>query len=267
MREENIETTTDTSTIMLNAVFRDGDFEDLSQQEQTERILSILTSFESIMTGIDEKGYALVVDRLLKTFHNIEAADAVIEHMSKRAIEPSTHIYTILMTHYFQQQPQPDFASIDALWRRIQAADNGRGAKLDGIFHDRMIEGYAAHASTIGTQPLISSLDRMSAENKRPSWQALLHAARALADAGQWDRMLKIVDEARMWLKEEQGKRTEVVTGPRAWGQREFWQFVIDTGLLREERITRPDQIMRKGTGQTPLQRRIWGERQQGRVR
>lgn len=267
MREENIETTTDTSTIMLNAVFRDSDFEDLSQQEQTERILSILTSFESIMTGIDEKGYALVVDRLLKTFHNIEAADAVIEHMSKRGIEPSTHIYTILMTHYFQQQPQPDFASIDALWRRIQAADNGRGAKLDGIFHDRMIEGYAAHASTIGTQPLISSLDRMSAENKRPSWQALLHAARALADAGQWDRMLKIVDEARMWLKEEQGKRTEVVTGPRAWGQREFWQFVIDTGLLREERITRPDQIMRNSTGQTPLQRRIWGERQQGRVR
>ncbi|KAK3072508.1 hypothetical protein LTR53_006690 [Teratosphaeriaceae sp. CCFEE 6253] len=263
MHDKGIPTTADTWTILLAQVFEGGSLDDLSHAEQEQRILAILTSLESTsaQANIDQKGYALAVDRLLKFFNNTSAANAVLAHMIARGVEPSSHIYTILMTSYFAREPSPDFAAVEALDRRIQNANGGRGALLDSIFYDRMLEGYAKHHRAVdGTRQLRRLLDRMRKESRRPSWTALELVARALADRGEWDFLLAVVDEARSWVKEEgHGKRgeAEMLVGKRAFGQRDFWQFVVQTGLLRDEGVTSPDQMMREKTGQTPIERRL----------
>ena len=265
MEEKGIATTGDTWAILLTQFFDKGDLGELSHAEQEERVISLLTSFESASgeKGIDQKGYALTVDRLLRHYGNTTAATAVLSHMSERGVQPTPHLYTILMQSYFQRRPQPDLAAVDALWQRIQSVNGGRGAPLDSVFYDRMLEGYAQnHAAAGGTQHVRALLDRMRKEGRRPSWIALENVARAMAERGEWDALLGVVDEARAWLKEDRSglqspDQAEMVVGGRSYGQRGFWEFIVETGLLRDEGITRPEQLMRERTGQGPMVRRM----------
>lgn len=255
MQERGIPTDSTTWTILLSALFEGRSLDSLSPEEQQEYIMNFISTLEAATSTIDAKGYALVIDRLLKFYSNITAANAVLAQMTSRGLQPTAHIYTILMSHYFQRQPTPDFAAADALWRHIQASDAGRGAVLDSVFYDRMIEAYATHHWAIGsTQPLLTFLNHVTATRRRPSWRALYLAAQALAERQDWNQLHRIVDEARQWVKDGDG---ETVVGERRFGQRDFWGFVIDTGLLRDEGVVKPEDVMRTRTGEGPMDRRM----------
>ncbi|TKA71266.1 hypothetical protein B0A55_07341 [Friedmanniomyces simplex] len=266
MREKGIETTGDTWTVLLTQVFEGRTLDGLAPEEQKDRVLTLIEAAGAGSGGgVDIKGYTLAIDRLLKLYNNTDAANAVLAHMSSRAsLQPTPHLYTIFMAYYFQQQPTPNFQAIEALWQQIQAVNSGRGAPLDSVFYDRMLEGYSRHHGLLNsTQQVQHLLQRMRNEGRRPSWRALEAVARALAERGEWGVLLRIVDEARAWLREDKGAATEeMLTGSRNFGQVDFWQFVVATGLLMQEGVTSVEQLMRTRTGLTPMERRMGVERQ-----
>jgi pentatricopeptide repeat protein len=237
MRDRNIPVDSNTWNIILADMLVGGFLDGLSAEEQEAKVFDFLSIVDTDeKTGLDLKGYALLIDRLLKNYENHPAAQAVLSHMISKGMEPSTHIYTILMDSHLQQTP-PNFLAADALWEHIQSAKGGYGATLDSKFFDLVIKGYAPHHTTVGTEKILSFLDRMDKEGKRPSWSALEATARALAETSEWARLAQIVDRTRRRLREERG----IDTGAGQWS---FWQFIISTGMLKHERITMPEQIM-----------------------
>lgn len=252
MQERDIETDSTTWTILLSALFAGHSLDGLSPAEVQNRLLTYIDSLESATgTKINKKGYALIIDRLLKQHNNPTAASAMLSHMVQKGFQPTTQIYTILMTAYFQREPEPDFAAAAALWAHIEASDFGRGAALDSVFYDRMIEGYARHHRTVGTQPMLRFLDRAMAEGRQPSWPALELVARALAERDEWGRLMKLVESVRGWIKFRGG---EMMVGPRTFGQWSFWDFILKTQLFRREGIKNPYEFMKRKVGLSPIE-------------
>lgn len=232
MEERGMQPDSDTFTILLQSLFKGSFLDGISHEEQQDKVINFINTLESTSgAGLDLKAYGLLIDRLLKEQNNPLAAHAILSYMSSKGIQPGPHIYTILFTHYFQANP-PDFAAAEALWNRIQASDNGYGAqKMDVIFYDRMVESYAEHHWHAGIGPALNFLQRMSKVGKRPGWPALEMVARALAERNDWDRLAEIVHDVR--------KREGLISaGMRGMtGQRSFWEFVLSTGLLRDEGV------------------------------
>ncbi|KAK0827438.1 hypothetical protein LTR73_005677 [Friedmanniomyces endolithicus] len=265
MREKNIETTGSTWTVLLTQVFEGRILDGLTPEGQKNTIMGLVEAASAGSGGgVDIKGYTLAIDRLLKRHNNADAANALLTHMSLHtSLQPTPHLYTIFMNYYFQQQPSPNFQAIEALWQQIQAVNGGRGAPLDSIFYDRMLEGYATyHGLLNSTQQIQNLLQRVRKGGRRPSWRALELVARALAERGEWGVLLRIVDEARAWVREDKGAASEeMLVGNRRFGQVDFWRFVIETGLLREEGVTSVEQLERGRTGKSPMERRMGSER------
>ncbi|EME47785.1 hypothetical protein DOTSEDRAFT_146738 [Dothistroma septosporum NZE10] len=250
MQQRGIAANSTTWTVLLTALFEGGFLEDLDHKQQQDKILAFIDSLETNdpnMPGIDVQGYALVMNRLLKHHDNPDGAAAVMKHMLDRGHEPTTYIYTILMSSYFQCQPQPDFAAIEALWKQMESKDNGYGARVDSVFYDRMIEGYATHHRVAGIDKALGFLRRCRAAGQKPGWRALEAVARALADRKDSSRLQRLVDEVRISLRESRGASQHM-------GQRNFWRFIIeDIGMLREEGITKPEDILPRHARQSPL--------------
>ncbi|EMC92296.1 hypothetical protein BAUCODRAFT_151710 [Baudoinia panamericana UAMH 10762] len=264
MQERGMATDGTTWTVMLDSMLREQTLHDLTHEEQERRVMGFITALDAISesssdssgpSALNEKSYALVIDRLLKWYKNSSAANAVLAHMMDKGLKPTPHIYTVLMTHHFQREPQPDFEAAESLWRHIQAAEAGRGLAVDDVLYDRMIEGYAQHHQAVGIQPVLHFLDRMKNQHRRPSWRAMECAARALAERGMWDRLTRLVADAKQELQE--GSESQLLVGKRNYGQASFWQYVIDLGLLRDESVRSSLEVMRRKTGYSPMERRL----------
>jgi pentatricopeptide repeat protein len=243
MQDRAIEPNSTTFTVVLAALFQSDFFTKLSPPEQITQLFALIHNIEASCktVKIDAKGYALAIDRMLKLHNNPAAARALLDHMSERRLEPTTHIYTILMTSYFDADP-PDFAAAEALWARLRSHNSGYGAALDTIFYDRMVEAYAKHHRDVGIAPMLKFLERMSHEGKRPGWQVLELVARALVDQDEWGRLHGLVDD----IRESRGLVRVGVRG--LVGQNEFWRFIISTGVLEREGV-KSEQELRKGRG------------------
>ncbi|GAB7353200.1 hypothetical protein MBLNU459_g3723t1 [Dothideomycetes sp. NU459] len=222
MASAGVEPDSSTFTILLNNMLRSSFLAGLSHAEQEEHVMEFVSSVESNGVRIDGKGYALLIDRLLKEYVNLPAAHRVLAHMATRNVQPTPHIYTILMTHYFDMSP-PDLKSADVLWNQLQSRNNSYGAALDTIFYDRMIEGYARHGDAGRT---MAFLTRMSKEGKRPGWLAMTAVVRCLASKEDWDRLTQVVLDCHR----QEGLLSAGLRGRK--GQAEFWQLVRDLGVL-----------------------------------
>jgi pentatricopeptide repeat protein len=249
MQDRAIEPNSTTFTVVLAALFQSDFFTKLSQPEQTTQLFALIHNIEASCKTVklDAKGYALAIDRMLKLHNNPAAARALLDHMSERRLEPTTHIYTILMTSYFEADP-PDFAAAEALWARLRSYNSGYGAALDTIFYDRMVEAYAKNHRHVGIAPMLKFLERMSHEGKRPGWQVLELVARALVDQDEWGRLHGLIDD----IRESKGLVRVGVRG--LVGQNEFWRFIISTGVLEREGVT-SEQELRKGSGNSTFPR------------
>ena len=222
MAEAGVAPDSSTLTVLLNSMFHSSVLENLTHSEQGRHVMDFVVALESNGVSVDEKGYGILVDRLLKEYGNLPAAQKVLAHMASRKIEPTPHIYTIFMTYYFDQTP-PDLYAADALWNEIQTRSNNYGAVLDVIFYDRMIEGYARHGDVGRT---MAFLTRMSKEGKRPGWLAMAAVVRCLADQNEWDRLTQVVLDCH----KQEGLLSAGLRGMK--GEPEFWQLVRGLGVL-----------------------------------
>ncbi|KAL1598781.1 hypothetical protein SLS60_007923 [Paraconiothyrium brasiliense] len=191
MEKEGIEGDLATHTMLLRAAFDNQKFDNLSHQEQADRVLGLFDQLEQGGLKPNTYVYQIAVDRLLKNFKNYNGVRAVIDHMMGRGFAVSPQIYTSLVTHYFQQDP-PAIREIDSLVTRILGPP---AAPTDRFLFDRLIEGYARVGEIAS---MMTVLTKMSAHGKRPSFVALIEVVKALYKVGKWDRARAIVRDVQL---------------------------------------------------------------------
>jgi pentatricopeptide repeat protein len=227
MEKEGISPDASTYTMLINSAFENQKFTDLSETGQSERVISIFDEMESGGVTLTKGIYGSVIDRLLKQYENFEAVRAVISHMMARNLQPTTQIYTALVTQYFQQSP-PNIAAVDSLWLQILAT---MGTYPDNFFFDRIIEGYAQNNET---SKMMTLLTRMVKEGKQPSWNALTAVVTALARAGDWENVSNVVRDVH-WGK---GVGKGLSQGMNSKRQRDsFFHFVVDKMGINLEQL------------------------------
>lgn len=221
MAASSVEPNSSTFTILVDSMLSTTLLGDMTQDEQKDKIMNLISSFEESGMIVDQQGYALLIDRMLKDHSNLTAARSVLAHMATRKVECTPHIYTILMTHYFDRDP-PELLAADALWNDIE---NSRQQGMDVIFYDRMVEGFARHGDVGRTMAFLS---RMSKEGKRPGWLAMTAVVQCLARNHEWDRVGQIV----MDCHKQEGLLSVGLRGRK--GQKDFWEYV---GRLAENEL------------------------------
>ena len=210
-----------TFAIILNALFRSVTIQAMTPQEQKNLVKGMLEGISELGLGTGSTAnhvYAMFVDRLLKDHGNMEGAQMVISFMREKGVVITPHIYTSLMTHYFQGSDEPDFMAIENLWAKMRS----EGAAMDHLFFDRMVEMYA-RVGEMGHALMF--LGRMSNQGCKPSKSALMELLEALMRQGQWDRVRELVTD----IKEEKGLvKGGIKVNVRPGFERKFWRFIED---------------------------------------
>ncbi|KAF2124846.1 hypothetical protein P153DRAFT_326334 [Dothidotthia symphoricarpi CBS 119687] len=215
-----------TYTMLITAGFDRNAYDGLSESQQTERILGLLNELESSGLKLNGFVYATAIDRLLKQYSNYTAVRAIIDTMEARKIAISAHVYTSLITYYFQHSP-PLISSVDSLVNQIFTSHR---MPSDRYLFDRTIEGYAEFGE-VGK--MMSVLTRMSKHRKQPGWQAITAAVRALVQAGDMESARLVVRD----VERGQGVAQGGITGSTR-AERQFFGIVKGLGLeLEEERM------------------------------
>ncbi|KAF2028931.1 hypothetical protein EK21DRAFT_68821 [Setomelanomma holmii] len=170
-----------THTMLITFSFENKSFDNITEAQQTEKIISLIDSIEASGLKLNAYIYGAAIDRLLKQYSNYNAVRTIIQHMHDRNMVPSAHVYTSLVTYYFQQDP-PAIAAVDSL---VDQFFTSHRIVTDRILFDRIIEGYAAHGE-VGK--MMSVLTRMSKQGVLPGWSALTAVIEALVRDGDFDR-------------------------------------------------------------------------------
>lgn len=226
MEKDGVQGDIATHTMLINAAFDNQVFDNLSESEQTERILALFSDLESSGMKLNDYVYATAINRFLKQYSNYSAVRAMIDHMTSRNLVPSAHVYTSLITSYFQQQP-PAIPAIDSLVLQIFTSHR---MPNDRIMFDRLIEGYAEHGE-VGK--MMSVLTRMSKHGKVPGWRALTVVVQALAKDGDMERATAIVRD----VERVEGIAQGGITGG-AKGENAFFRLVRELGISLEEKTS-----------------------------
>ena len=212
-----------TFTIILDGLFRNSGsaFRSEDSDAQVAAVDDIFRQMKDAGIEPSVHTYSSMLDGLIGAAPwkagksiSLPAARAVLDHMAREKITPSTHIYTIIISHYFNLDP-PDLASIDALWNRMQLDGRSR----DHIFYDRMIEGYARLGEV---EKMLAFLRRMPTEGMVPGWVALHAALMTLVRASEWDMVRDLVRDV--------GGRDGVFWNASRYsrGKGAFWDLVDD---------------------------------------
>lgn len=239
MTEANCAPDIVTFTIILNGLVSNptSAFRTLPPETQQSTITSILADMEAQGMEPTAFTYGTLLDGLLTPGSrddssldhtpNVQAARAVLAHMAARNIYPSTHIYTILITHYFTRRPSPDLPAVASLWASIRHSN--QYSRLDNVFFDRLIEGYADNDEIDDALRFLQLLPKYG---NTPGWGALVRLLRALARAREWGLCGELVEDV------ERGDGPLRVGQGRGQGREraEFWELV---DLLKEKGFVR----------------------------
>lgn len=208
-----------TYTMLLAAAFDNASFSELSNEEQAKKVIAIMTHIEQSGMKLNEYVYSTAINKLLKQYSNYDAAMDVMRHMHQRNLVASAHLYTVLVTYYFQQTP-PAIAAVDGLVHQILTSHR---VPADRVLFDRILEGYAAHGETA---KMTSVLDTMSKHGRVPGWRTLSTIVQALLRDGDEAKARAIVRD----VENEQGIAKGGVTGG-SQAQSRFFTLVRETGL------------------------------------
>ena len=159
-------------------------FHALPAAQQTSTITTVLSSMAAASLSPSPQTYSTILFGLLDSRShaaNPAAARAVLTHMESAGVQPSQHIHTILLTHYFATQP-PDLGAVEALLRKLLHTNPRTKANLNGYFWNRLVSGYA---DCDEWEKALFYLRRLPKEGKAPSWTSLARVLRALERAGE----------------------------------------------------------------------------------
>jgi pentatricopeptide repeat protein len=217
MQKAGIEADVGTFTTILEEVFRFSD--ELTPKEQREITSNILSEMKGAGIKANLHTYGRMIYQLLQSHSgDLTVVNVVMEHMSQQGIQPTTYIYTMLLNHYFSQEP----ADLDAVRSLIELAKSEVGA-VDHIFWDRVIEGYARAGDTTAAMRVLGKLN--SAGN-RTSWVTRQVLLTALVQNEEWQVARSFVGN----VKADTGAPRPEMEGQE--GQQRFWRLAAELQLL-----------------------------------
>ena len=241
MAEANLTPDVVTFTIILNGLVSNptSTFHTLPPEAQENTVTSILADMERHGIKPTTFTYSTLLDGLLTPGSrelsddytpNVQAARTVLAHMAQRNIYPSTYIYTILITHYFNHRPVPDLPAVSSLWSSI--LHSGQANALDNIFFDRLIEGYADNNEI---EDALKFLQVAPEYGNTPGWGALVRLLRALIRAKEWGLCEELVED----VEREEGPLRVGQGRGQGREKAEFWELVV---LLKERGVVVVDE-------------------------
>ncbi|KAL6706044.1 hypothetical protein ACN47E_006146 [Coniothyrium glycines] len=226
MEHDGLQADIATYTMLIDVALSGRNLDSMTHKEQSSHVVSIFNDLESSGLQLNNQIYATTIDRLLKNHSNFDAVRALLEHMTSRDVIPSAHVYTSLITHYFQQSP-PEIATIDSIAN--QALTSHR-MPSDRVFFDRLIEGYATHGEIIKMKQVLKTLVR---HKKTLDWNALTAIIQAFARNGDFEDARRIVQD----VQRTEGVAAFGITGG-ATGESKFFSAVRSLALgIDEDRI------------------------------
>ncbi|KAF8863838.1 hypothetical protein BDZ45DRAFT_670072 [Acephala macrosclerotiorum] len=218
MQKSGIEPDITTYTTILDETFRYA--EDLSPDEQKELVFGIFDEMEQAGLKPEQHTYGKIIYALLQsTSGDMTVVNIVLERMAKLNLEPSTHIYTALVQHYFNQEPP----QLDAARGLIERASMVIGS-TDHIFWDRVVEGYSRAGET--TEAL-RILGKINAAGNKPGWLTLRELLRALERNEEWEMAKAMVRDTMI---DQGGPLPADVKGEM--GQHLFWELAHELKLV-----------------------------------
>ncbi|KAH7066670.1 hypothetical protein BKA63DRAFT_125467 [Paraphoma chrysanthemicola] len=247
MEQEGIPGDAATYTMLISFAFENTSFDNLNAKEQTEKIISLFNDVEANGLRLNAPIYGMAIDRLLKRYSNHDAVRTIMQHMQERNVVPSAHVYTSLVTFYFQQDP-PAITAVDSLVDQFFTAHR---VATDRYLFDRVIEGYATHGE-VGK--MMSVLTRISKRGGLPGWRALTAVIEALAQDGDIDRARNVVREVEhgtgvaqggiMGTKEAESKFWAAVRANGVGSENARMGDMMSSGALSGSRGASTEQIM-----------------------
>ena len=246
MRSINIQADVATFTVLLEGALTD--IGSLPPPQQVSLVKRILSEMKSARVDINMQTYAKIFYLLLREGDRAsEPVKHVLEHVTNRGLELTSHIYTMLSQHYFSRDP-PDAAAVTKLIEKWRLHDN-KG--IDRVFWERAIKGYCA-SGEIGRA--LGIFDRVFAKGATITFGTLHELLSALIVVGDRAAAARVVEAARRIGKGEdvdvdehgdghawRGKGRGVVAGgvgggegKRYWRHR-FWHLAFEQGLMGEE--------------------------------
>ncbi|MDI1487692.1 MAG: hypothetical protein OHK93_006963 [Ramalina farinacea] len=189
-----------TYTIILQGLLAtpESPFHHLTQADQSDYIQSVLAEMEAKSIRPTPHTYSTIVFALLnnqqKAAPNVSAAHVVLAHMDKTGVQPSQHIYTILITHYFSLSP-PDLLAVESLLtsilRGVPSSPKSATGRLNNYFWNRVIMGYA---NCDEWEKSLYYLRKLPSEARSPYWTGLQRLLQALGRADEWELCAQVVE-------------------------------------------------------------------------
>lgn len=248
MKDQNVQPDAATFTVLLDGLI--GSTKDTSPEEQINSLHELFASMEAAGVSANMETFARMMHLLLRDpgANSAAAVDAIRRYMRERGLRLSPYIQTILMDHYFSQDP-PDMVAIDALVEesgfkteedgrlRLQVLERG-GRGHDRVFWERMIKGYATAGEVDKAYGIFEETDNLGSALTLDTLDILL---RALVRAGRIDEAGKMVvmvlrhrQRSDVYSNVNDG-RVESGEGQRLLGRywrHRFWGFAVDCGLV-----------------------------------
>lgn len=225
MQKQGVQGDVATFTIILENALSDA--KNQSPQDLIEIINNLFTQMDASAVKPNQQTYAAIINSILRRapdFEYVAPVNFVIAHMSKKGLQPSAHIHTMLVDFYFKQS-EPKLDLIGLLLDQMIKGN----AMRDHIFWDRVIEGYCYVGDTVRA---LQYLRQTQKEGFMAGYQALDMLIHALVRNNEVSLATELVKNTRV----QRGGPPE----PDARGvdgQHQFWNSAAGMGLVEETTV------------------------------
>ncbi|KAH6850367.1 hypothetical protein B0I37DRAFT_371470 [Chaetomium sp. MPI-CAGE-AT-0009] len=228
MRSTNIQADNATFVVLLEGTL--NQIGDLPPAQQVSLVERILAAMKAAGVEINMQSYAKILYILLREGDRAEEpVKAVLAHIWGRGLELTSHIYTMLVEHYFSRDP-PDSAAVTALIENRRLHDN---KSIDRVFWEGVIKGYCQAGEV---RRALGIFDRVFASGSGTiTFGTLYDLLRAVVEVRDQETALRVVEAARKIGKaDEVGAVQGGGEGKRYWRHR-FWHLAYAQGLMGEQ--------------------------------
>jgi len=198
---------------------------------RAEVVENVLSQMEQAGLENNMQTYGKIIYLLLHQEDGVQhdnggLIDAVLASLERKGLELSTHIYTMLVEHYFSKQPI-DFAAIDALMAKLVARGDGSKAPLadmDRVFWERVVRGYAQAGDSAAALAYFGRI----AQSQSVTTKTLEELLRALLRDDRMDDAAWLVGHVKAHRQQAQGDLNQA--DARFW-KHAFWHLARQYNL------------------------------------
>ena len=219
MQSEGIQADVATFTAILEETLLYSD--ELASAELKTITENVFSEMEAAGVKANVQTYGSMINQLLQgESGDLRVVNAVMERMATQGVQPNTHIYTALVTHYFGRDP----ADLDAVRNLIEISKLEVGS-VDHIFWDRVIEGYSRAGETTAAMRVLGELE---SRGNKCSWTAKQVLLSSLVQNDEWAIAKSFVKN----VKEDSGGPKPAHKMKGQDGQKRFWKLAAELELL-----------------------------------